>query len=87
MIKFIRTEHKKRKSRIALICDSVDRLQRSFKECPLIDELIQADIVEVHFYKEGFYLNKDSSSTDILRWDMSVLFAKSYVSSLSENVR
>jgi site-specific DNA recombinase len=87
MIDFIKSEHKKIKSRIALVVDSVDRLQRSFKECPLIDDLMQANIVEVHFYKENFFLSKDSSSTDILRWDMSVLFAKSYVSALSESVR
>lgn len=87
MIKFVQSESKKVKSRIGLVVDSVDRLQRSFKECPLIDDLIQKDVIEVHFYKEGFVLNKNSSSTDILRWDMSVLFAKSYVSALSENVK
>lgn len=25
--------------------------------------------IEIHFYKEGFYLHRDSNSSDILRWD------------------
>jgi DNA invertase Pin-like site-specific DNA recombinase len=87
MIDFVKDNHRKGKSQIALIVDAVDRLQRGFKECPLIDDLIQKDIIEVHFYKESFILNKNSSSTDILRWDMAVLFAKSYVSALSDNVK
>jgi DNA invertase Pin-like site-specific DNA recombinase len=32
-------------------------------------------------------INKDASSSDILRWDFSVMGAKSYVLNLSENVR
>jgi len=62
-------------------------LQRGFKECSLIDELRRNKIIEIHFYKENFFLNKNSSPTDILRWDMAVLFAKSYVLSLSESVK
>ena len=32
-------------------------------------------------------IGKGASSTDILRWDFSVMGAKSYVLNLSENVR
>jgi site-specific DNA recombinase len=41
----------------------------------------------LHFYREGMVIGKGASSTDILRWDFSVMGAKSYVLNLSENVR
>jgi hypothetical protein len=53
----------------------------------LIDELIRKEKVELHFYRKGMIIGKGASSTDILRWDFSVMGAKSYVLNLSENVR
>ena len=87
MIKFVQTESKKIKSRIRLVVDSVDRLQRSFKECPLIDELRKDKIIEIHFYKEGFILHENSPSSDIMRWDFGILVAKMYVAAISDNVK
>ena len=72
---------------IAIVADAVDRFQRSFKESVLIDELIRKEQVELHFYREAMVIGKGASSTDILRWDFSVMGAKSYVLNLSENVR
>jgi site-specific DNA recombinase len=37
--------------------------------------------------REGLVISKDSNSSEILRWDMGVMFAKSYVTQLSDNVR
>ena len=87
MINFIKDESKKSKSTIALIVDSVDRLQRGFKESALIDDLRKDKILEIHFYKEGFVLNEKSPSGDIIRWDFGILGAKMYVQSLSDNVK
>ena len=53
----------------------------------LIDELIRKEKVKLHFHREGMIIGKGASSTDILRWDFSVMGAKSYVLNLSENVR
>ena len=64
-----------------------DRFQRSFKESVLIDELIRKEQIELHFHREGMVIGKGASSSDILRWDFSVMGAKSYVLNLSENVR
>ena len=72
---------------IAIVADAVDRLQRSFKESVLLDELIRKELVELHFFREGMVIGKGASSTDILRWDFSVMGAKSYVLNLSENVK
>jgi DNA invertase Pin-like site-specific DNA recombinase len=87
MIKFIESENKRTKTCIALVVDSVDRLQRGFKESALIDELRRNKVIEIHFYKEGFCLNDSSSSSDIMRWDFGILGAKMYVASLSDNVK
>ena len=72
---------------IAIIADAVDRVQRSFKESVMLDDLIRQEKIELHFYREGMVIGKNSSSTDIMRWDFSVMGAKAYVLQLSENVR
>lgn len=75
------------KEPIALVVDTVDRLQRSFKESVILDELRKLGKLEIHFYRESLILNQKSNSADILRWDMGVMFAKSYVLQLSDNVK
>ena len=72
---------------IAIIADAVDRIQRSFKESVLLDDLIRQEKIELHFFREGMVIGKKASSTDIMRWDFSVMGAKAYVLQLSENVR
>ncbi len=78
---------KKSKETIAVVVDTVDRLQRSFKESVIFDELRREGKVELHFYRENLIINKKSNSADILRWDMGVMFAKSYVLQLSDNLK
>lgn len=72
---------------IALVVDTVDRLQRSFKESVQLDEMRKAGKLEIHFYRENLVINKESNSSDLLRWDMAVMFARSYVLQLSDNVK
>lgn len=72
---------------IAIIADAVDRIQRSFKESVMLDDLIRQEKIELHFYREGMVIGKKATSTDIMRWDFSVMGAKAYVLQLSENVR
>ncbi len=72
---------------IAIVADAVDRFQRSFKESVLIDDLIKKGLVELHFHREGMVIGRNASSSDILRWDFSVVGAKAYTMNLSENVR
>lgn len=82
MLEFV----KQQKHKTAIVVNCVDRLQRGYKECVELDDLRKQGRIEIHFYKEGFYLHKDSTSSDILRWDMGVLSAKMYVGSLRDNV-
>ena len=51
----------------------VDRFQHSFKESVPIDELLRKEKVKLHFHREGMIIGKGASSTDILRWDFSVM--------------
>lgn len=72
---------------IALVADTIDRVQRSFKESVVLEDLRKEGKVEIHFMREGLVINLRSNSADILRWDMGVMFARSYVLQLSDNVK
>lgn len=72
---------------VALITDTIDRLQRSFRESVTLDALRKDGKVELHFVRENLIIHQDSNSADILRWDMGVMFAKSFVTQLSDNVK
>lgn len=78
---------KKQKEKIAIVADAVDRVQRSFKESVMLDDLIRQEKIELHFYRENMVIGKNASSSDIMRWDFSVMGAKSYVLQLAENVK
>ena len=78
---------KKSKEEIALIVETVDRLQRSFKESVILDDFRKEGKVQIHFLREGLTLHKDSNSSDLLRWDVAVMFARSYVLQISDNVK
>lgn len=75
------------KEKVALIIETIDRLQRSFKESVILDELRKKDLVEIHFLRENLVISITSNSSDLLRWDMGVMFARSYVLQLSDNVK
>jgi len=72
---------------IAIVADKVDRVQRSFKEYPLLDALIQEGKIELHFVTENYCIHKDSVSQERLMWSMGVMMAQSYVENLKDNVK
>ncbi|MBL8676697.1 MAG: recombinase family protein, partial [Alphaproteobacteria bacterium] len=75
------------KEKIALIVETVDRLQRSFKESVLLDDFRRRGTLEIHFIRENLVIHKDSNSSEIQRWDLGVFLAKSYVLQISDNVK
>ncbi len=75
------------KEPVAIIADKVDRLQRSFREFPLLDDLVQRGSIELHFFSENTVIHKDSRSSDRTMWSMRVLLAQSYTDSMSENIK
>jgi DNA invertase Pin-like site-specific DNA recombinase len=72
---------------IALVVDTIDRLQRSFKDSVYLEDLRKAGKLEIHFYRENLIIKKDSNSSELLRWDIGVMFARGYVLQLSDNVK
>ena len=73
--------------KITIVVNCVDRLQRSYKDTPVLDDLRKQGKIEVHFLKENLILSKDSRGMDILFWNMCVLMANSYILALSDNVK
>ena len=80
-------EIKKSKERVALVIDCVDRLQRSFKESVLLDDFRKQGKLEIHFIREGLIIHRDSNSSELTRWDIGVLMARSFVLQISDNVK
>jgi len=81
------SEIKASKEPVALIVDTVDRLQRSFYESVTLDALRKERRVELYFHRENLVIRQDSNSTDLMRWDMAVMFARNYVLTLGDNVK
>lgn len=75
------------KKTIVLVIDTIDRLQRSFKESVTLEKYWKSGKLELHFYRESLVIHKESNSSDLIRWDMGVMFARSYVLQLSDNVK
>lgn len=75
------------KDTVHLFVDTIDRLQRSFRESVLFDDMRKQGKVEIYFYRENLHLHQNSNSSDLIRWDMGVMFARSYVLQLSDNVK
>ncbi|MDF3022775.1 MAG: recombinase family protein [Alphaproteobacteria bacterium] len=83
MIAFIKSQ----RGVIALVADKVDRVQRSFKEYPLLDSLIQDGKLELHFNTENYVIHKGSISQERMMWSFGVIMAQSYTDSLRDNVK
>ena len=73
--------------KVALVADTIDRVQRGFKESVELDELRKADKIEIHFVRENLIIHKESNSADIARWDLGVFTSKTYVGNLRDNVK
>ena len=77
----------KRKERTALVVDCLDRLQRSFTHIPVLNTLMEKNLLEIHFVREGYSIDKDSNSTQKLMFNMGTLMAQSYVDQLKDNIK
>ena len=64
---------KARKKPIAIVCDKVDRLQRGFKETPMLEDLRLSGKAELHFVSNNLIIHKDSSSQDLLQYNFQVM--------------
>ena len=83
MIDFI----KKQKSKVALVCDKVDRLQRSFREVPILEQLRKSDKLVLHFISDGQVLDSNANNSQIMAYQMFVMMAENYTNCISNNVK
>ena len=77
---------KKQKEIIAIITDKVDRLQRSYRETVLLEDLIAKERIQLHFITENLIIHQGSTSQEKMIWNMHVMIAQGYVDSLRDNV-
>jgi site-specific DNA recombinase len=75
------------KEPVILVVDTVDRITRNFRDMIVLDDLRRVGKLELHFLRENLIVNKDSTSSDIIRWDYAVVAAKTYSLQLSDNVK
>lgn len=71
---------------IAVVADTLDRFQRSFKESLEFQPLLLTGKFELHFISNNMIINKNSRSSERMMYDFGVMGAKSYVDQLRENV-
>ncbi len=83
MLNFVKAQ----KECVAIVCDKVDRLQRSFHEVPILDGLRRDGKVELHFNTENQVLTQDSSSSQLLTYHLFILLAENYTNCISDNVK
>lgn len=61
MIDFI----KKQKEKVALVCLKIDRLQRSFREVPILESLRKSNKLVLHFVSENQILDSDANNNSV----------------------
>ena len=82
MIKYIEQQ----KTKIALVCDKVDRLQRSFSDVPLLEKLRVSGKLELHFKMECQILDQNANSSQLLTYHLFTLMANNQTNNISDNV-
>lgn len=65
------------KKTVALIVDAIVDVQHYYRELVVLEELRKEGRVEIHFVREGLILGRNSTPTQLLRWEMGVLYARS----------
>lgn len=83
MIKFI----KKQRGKILIVANTIDRIQRRFKEYILLDDLRLNNKIEMYFIREHLTINQKSNSYEIGTWTQGVMWAQQYIMQSSDNIK
>ena len=83
MIAYIKKQHEK----VALVCDKVDRLQRSFREVPVLEQLHKSEKLVLHFVSENQILDSGANNSQIMAYQIFVMMAENYTNCISDNVK
>lgn len=87
LLAYAKEIHGKTHQRLAIIVDAVDRLMRNFTDQGVLNDLMNQDVIELHFARTGSVIHKDSNSQDKLIWNIQIVMAQSYTDSLKDNVK
>lgn len=78
---------KKCKKPVVLVVEKTDRLYRNYEDMVAVQKLVRSNGHEVHLYKEGEILNKETKSHTWLVHYFKVAMATNYVENLSEEIK
>lgn len=75
------------KEPIALICHTLDRFQRGFKETIISEPLISEGRLELHFVNSGLIVDKNNLYDKTITWDINVVGARAYINQIRINTK
>ena len=78
---------KKQPNKIALVCDKVDRLQRSFREVPILEKLRKSGKLVLHFISDNQVLDANANNSQLMAYHIFVMLAENYTNCISDNVK
>ena len=69
----------------AIVAYRVDRITRNYRDAVLIDDLINACGIEIHFVYDRLVIDPKTVGRDITDWDTKVFLAKQFLNRLKED--
>ncbi len=82
MVEFIR----KTPSVSVMLFEKPDRMTRNFRDLVTIYDLIEKHGKEIHFFRTGLKINRESKSSDQIQLDIQVVLARNFINNLREEV-
>jgi len=70
-----------------ILAEKTDRLYRNLKDWVVLDDMMENSNLEIHLWKEGSLLSKDSHSTHKLHHGINVMVAKYHLDNAIEETR
>ncbi len=71
---------------VAIVADTLDRFQRSFKECLDWQGQIESGKIELHFLASGQVITQNSRCAEIMGYKSGVMNAEIYILQMKENI-
>jgi DNA invertase Pin-like site-specific DNA recombinase len=82
MVEFVR----KNPSVTVMLFEKPDRMTRNFRDLVTIYDLIEKHGKEIHFFRTGLKINRESKSSDQIQLDIQVVLARNFINNLREEV-
>ena len=73
--------------KVAIVVNYVDRLQRTYTDTPILEQLRLSGKIEIHALRENLIITKDSPAMDLTVWYMHILMANFQVNVMIDKVK